>query len=63
MSWSDADRIDLEEPTAIDATAVAGTPSLLRAINERTVLECVRRVGPISRAQLARETALSKPTA
>jgi predicted NBD/HSP70 family sugar kinase len=26
------------------------------------VLECVRRVGPISRAQLARETALSKPT-
>ena len=35
---------------------------MLRAINERTVLECVRRVGPISRAQLARETALSKPT-
>ena len=26
------------------------------------MLECVRRVGPISRAQLARETALSKPT-
>jgi len=26
------------------------------------VLECVRRVGPISRAQIARETALSKPT-
>ena len=42
--------------------APAGTPSLLRAINERTVLECVRRVGPISRAQIARETALSKPT-
>ena len=41
---------------------VTGTPSLLRAINERTVLECVRRIGPISRAQLARETALSKPT-
>jgi predicted NBD/HSP70 family sugar kinase len=48
--------------TAIDGTAVNGTPSLLRAINERTVLECVRRIGPISRAQLARETALSKPT-
>jgi DNA-binding transcriptional ArsR family regulator len=48
--------------TSIDATTVTGTPSLLRAINERTVLECVRRVGPISRAQLARETALSKPT-
>jgi predicted NBD/HSP70 family sugar kinase len=40
----------------------AGTPSFLRAMNERTVLECVRRIGPISRAQLARETALSKPT-
>jgi predicted NBD/HSP70 family sugar kinase len=53
---------DRGETTAIDATSVAGTPSLLRAINERTVLECVRRVGPISRAQLARETALSKPT-
>jgi predicted NBD/HSP70 family sugar kinase len=48
--------------TSIDATTVTGTPSLLRAINERTVLECVRRIGPISRAQLARETALSKPT-
>ncbi len=47
---------------AIDGAAVTGTPSLLRAINERTVLECVRRIGPISRAQLARETALSKPT-
>ena len=48
--------------TAIVGNAVAGTPSLLRAINERTVLDCVRRIGPISRAQLARETALSKPT-
>jgi predicted NBD/HSP70 family sugar kinase len=47
---------------AIDGVAVTGTPSLLRAINERTVLDCVRRIGPISRAQLARETALSKPT-
>jgi len=48
--------------TSIETTTVTGTPSLLRAINERTVLECVRRIGPISRAQLARETALSKPT-
>jgi len=48
--------------TSINATTVTGTPSLLRAINERTVLECVRRIGPISRAQLSRETALSKPT-
>ena len=50
------------DATSIDGTAITGTPSLLRAINERTVLECVRRIGPISRAQLARETALSKPT-
>jgi predicted NBD/HSP70 family sugar kinase len=48
--------------TSLRQSAVAGTPSLLRAINERTVLEGVRRVGPVSRAQLARETALSKPT-
>jgi predicted NBD/HSP70 family sugar kinase len=48
--------------TSIETTTVTGTPSLLRAINERTVLDCVRRIGPISRAQLARETALSKPT-
>lgn len=39
-----------------------GTPSLLRAINERTVLECIRRVGPTSRAQIARDSGLSKPT-
>jgi predicted NBD/HSP70 family sugar kinase len=48
--------------TSLERTAIAGTPSLLRAINERAVLECVRRVGPVSRAQIARETALSKPT-
>jgi predicted NBD/HSP70 family sugar kinase len=40
----------------------AGTPSLLRAINERTVLECIRSSGPISRAQIARASGLSKPT-
>jgi predicted NBD/HSP70 family sugar kinase len=41
---------------------VAGTPSLLRAINERTVLEGVRELAPVSRAQIARATGLSKPT-
>ena len=41
---------------------MAGTPSLLRAINERTVLECVRRLGPVSRTKVAQQTALSKPT-
>jgi predicted NBD/HSP70 family sugar kinase len=31
-------------------------------MNERTVLEFVRRMGPVSRAQIARDSALSKPT-
>ena len=39
-----------------------GTPSLLRAINERTLLEYLRSHQPTSRAQLARATGLSKPT-
>lgn len=39
-----------------------GTPSLLRAINERSLLEYLRCYGPTSRAQLARATGLSKPT-
>jgi predicted NBD/HSP70 family sugar kinase len=34
----------------------------LRAINERTVLEFVRHMGPASRAQIARHSGLSKPT-
>jgi predicted NBD/HSP70 family sugar kinase len=39
-----------------------GTPSLLRVINARTILEQIQRTGPVSRAQVARETGLSKPT-
>src|SRR3954447_21229200 len=39
-----------------------GRPQLLRAINERTLLDRLTRSGPASRAQLARETGLSKPT-
>src|SRR4051812_37532149 len=39
-----------------------GTPRLLRAINERTLLDHLTRTGPASRAQLARATGLSKPT-
>lgn len=34
----------------------------MRAINERTVLECIRQVGPASRAQIARTSGVSKPT-
>src|SRR2546426_6554168 len=39
-----------------------GVPSLLRSMNERSVLELVRSRGPLSRAQVARESGLSKPT-
>ncbi|MBV9229685.1 MAG: ROK family transcriptional regulator [Chloroflexi bacterium] len=39
-----------------------GTPALLRALNERTLLEYLRSHQPTSRAQLARATGLSKPT-
>lgn len=46
----------------IDEGFAAGTPSLLRAINERTVLEFVRYLGPVSRAKIARDSGLSKPT-
>src|SRR3977135_3289366 len=45
-----------------DHTITVGTPSLLRAINERTVLELIHRQGPLSRAQAARVSGLSKPT-
>src|SRR3954451_1960644 len=38
-----------------------GTPRLLRAINERALLEDLRRSGPASRADLARTSGLSKP--
>src|SRR5256885_2620409 len=45
------------------ATAIiVGTPRLLRAINERTVLDLIHRQGPVSRAQVARVSGLSKPT-
>ena len=39
-----------------------GTPSLLRALNARTILEHIQRTGPVSRAQVARDIGLSKPT-
>jgi predicted NBD/HSP70 family sugar kinase len=41
---------------------LTGTPSLLRAINARTILELIQRGGPSSRAQVARDSGLSKPT-
>ena len=45
-----------------DPSITVGTPSLLRAINERTILELIHRQGPLSRAQAARVSGLSKPT-
>ncbi len=48
--------------TIVEGESKPGTPRLLRAINERVLLEHLRHYGPLSRAQLARETGLSKPT-
>jgi predicted NBD/HSP70 family sugar kinase len=39
-----------------------GTPRLLRAINERTILELIRDAGTLSRSQMASRSGLSKPT-
>jgi len=52
-------------PGGAETTAppiTAGTPSLLRAINEGTVLDLLHNRGPLSRAQVARVSGLSKPT-
>jgi predicted NBD/HSP70 family sugar kinase len=38
------------------------TPPLLRALNERTVLEAIRDGSPISRAEISRRSGISKPT-
>lgn len=48
--------------TTTEPRSTPGRPRLLRAINERALLEHLRRRGSASRAQLARETSLSKPT-
>ena len=42
--------------------STVGTPSLLRAINARAILERIQHTGPVSRAQVARDSGLSKPT-
>jgi DNA-binding transcriptional ArsR family regulator len=49
-------------PTNHHPRVTAGTPGLLRSINQRAVLELIRQRGPLSRAQVARDTGLSKPT-
>jgi predicted NBD/HSP70 family sugar kinase len=46
----------------VEPPLTTGTPSLLRAINARTILGLIQRTGPVSRAQVARDSGLSKPT-
>jgi predicted NBD/HSP70 family sugar kinase len=41
---------------------VKGTPALLRTLNQGALMQRLREGGPRSRAQLARDTGLSKPT-
>jgi DNA-binding transcriptional ArsR family regulator len=43
-------------------TDTKAVPALLRAMNERTVLETLRASGAISRAEVARRTGISRPT-
>ena len=43
-------------------TEAKAVPALLRALNERAVLDAVRSDGPISRAEVARRTGISRPT-
>jgi len=43
-------------------TETKAVPALLRTLNERTVLDTVRTTGPISRAEVARQTGISRPT-
>src|SRR5215831_1394392 len=45
-----------------EMTETKAVPALLRTLNERTVLETVRATGPISRAEVARQTGISRPT-
>jgi len=46
----------------VNGAVTGGTPSLLRAINERTVLDAIRGLGPVSRGEIARASGLSTPT-
>jgi predicted NBD/HSP70 family sugar kinase len=40
----------------------AARPQLIRAMNEKVLIDHIRRNGPLSRADLARSSSLSKPT-
>jgi predicted NBD/HSP70 family sugar kinase len=43
-------------------TSTKATPPLLKSLNERTILETIRAVAPISRAEISRRAGISKPT-
>jgi predicted NBD/HSP70 family sugar kinase len=45
------------------STSTPGTPSLLRAINDRAALEVLLERGPLTRPEIGALTGLSKPTA
>ncbi len=47
----------------MSTTSVPGTPSLLRAINDRAALEALLARGPLTRPQVSDLTGISKPTA
>jgi len=44
------------------ASSGRATPTLLRDLNERTVLDTIRAGSPISRAEISRRSGISKPT-
>jgi Predicted transcriptional regulator len=44
------------------APPARATPPLLKHLNERTVLETIRALAPISRAEISRRANISKPT-
>jgi predicted NBD/HSP70 family sugar kinase len=48
--------------TLVNGGVSAARPQLIRAMNEKVMLDHIRRAGPLSRADLARISGLSKPT-
>jgi predicted NBD/HSP70 family sugar kinase len=57
-----SDATDRAAETSRRAVAAPPGPRFLRRLSEQAVLETIMRDGPISRAEIARRTGLSKPT-
>ena len=53
---------DLGRPDAAPPAPPAARPQLIRSMNEQAMLDHIRWSGPVSRADLARISGLSKPT-